>query len=339
VAWVCWLLAVVIPLTLTRNPLYLGLILLWLAVVTITVTLGMRAELVPVMLSPLRFGLVVVPVAMIFNALNVHIGDSVLFQLPRGLPLIGGPITLEALLYGALNGLVLTGLFTAFGLINRVLTVRDLLGLIPRAYYPLAVVAAIAITFAPVTLRQFQQIREAQAIRGLRLRSLRDWLPLFLPLLLSGLERALQLAEAMTARGFAGAAAHQIERRTQWLLLLGLLCTGGGLLLRLSGQARQPGLLLLWIGAGLLLCALWLAGRHQRRSRYRPAPFRPADWLVSLAALASALIFLLPLPSVDRASLFYYPYPTLTVPAFHLLLGMATWGVLPPAAVLLLTRK
>ena len=40
-------------------------------------------------------------------------------------------------------------------------------------------------------------------MRGNRMQGLRSWLPLFLPLLVGGIERSLQLAEAMTARGFA----------------------------------------------------------------------------------------------------------------------------------------
>jgi energy-coupling factor transport system permease protein len=39
-----------------------------------------------------------------FNALMIHAGDYVLFRLPEGWPLVGGAITLEAVLYGAASG-------------------------------------------------------------------------------------------------------------------------------------------------------------------------------------------------------------------------------------------
>jgi len=42
------------------------------------------------------------------------------------------------------------------------------------------------------------------------------------------------------------------------------------------------------------------------------------------------ILFLSPLPSTIRASLFYYPYPTLTWPSFAPLLGLATVGLLTP---------
>ena len=84
---------------------------------------------------------------------------------------------MEALVYGALNGATIAGLFAAFAVINRVVPVRSLIRVIPRAYYSVAVVASIAITYVPTTRRQFQQIREAQAIRGHRMRGVRSGCP------------------------------------------------------------------------------------------------------------------------------------------------------------------
>jgi energy-coupling factor transport system permease protein len=230
-AWLAWLGAVMTALSLTRNPFYLALILLWIALVT--AVSRPAADTAPIPISPLRFAMVVVTFSSLFNALTVHFGDAVLFSLPAWLPLIGGAITLEALVFGFLNGLVVTGLFAAFSLVNRVLPVRALVRLVPRAFHPVAVVASIAVTFTPAMLRHFQQIREAQAVRGHRMRGLRDWLPLVMPLLIGGLERALQLAETMTARGFAGGdrPAENIKVRLAMII---------GMLLLLGGPARTP---------------------------------------------------------------------------------------------------
>lgn len=336
VAWVCWLTAVVLVLSITRNPLYVGLVLLWVA--TVTVIMQMVRPLPPPFFSPLRFGLVVVLLAALFNGLNVHVGTTVLFVLPARIPLIGGPITLEAWVYGAVNGLVLSALFAAFTLVTRVLTVRELIGLLPRAYYPVAVVATIAFSFAPLTLRQLQTIREAQAVRGHRMRGVRDWLPLFLPLLLSGLERALQLAEAMTARGFADTAEQAHDGQTRLLLLLGLVGVVVSLWLRLVGQAGILSLAMLLGGCALVAGALWQVGRRTTRTRYRPMPFRLVDGAVVGSALLTALLFLAPWPGLDRLSLFFYPYPTLTWPTVALPLALATWGLLTPAFVSFLQR-
>ena len=105
-AWALWLMAVMILLSLNRNPCYIGLVLLWVAVVTGSASLGQ--PLAPPLLSLWRFGLVVIPTAALFNGLSVHVGATVLLTLPPTLPLIGGPVTLEAVAYGAVNGLAIT---------------------------------------------------------------------------------------------------------------------------------------------------------------------------------------------------------------------------------------
>src|SRR6185295_8219011 len=217
-------------------------------------------------ITPLRFALTVTACSAILNALSVRYGDTVLLRLPGWLPLLGGAVTLEALVFGALSGLTLAGLFVAFVVAQRSLPTSALVGLIPRAFYPLAVVAAIAITFVPTTLRQARQIREAQAIRGHRLLRLRDWLPLLLPLLVGGLERAFQLAEAMAARGFASASQPQHATVLRASMVTGLAALLGGWLLILSwGQARA-GQLLMLAGGGLLVGTLWLVGRRAPRT-------------------------------------------------------------------------
>lgn len=328
-AWVAWVGAVLVPLSVTRNPWYLLLILSWVAVVMHTVR--PVAGQAPLPVSPLRFGVVVVLLSASFNALTVHFGRTVLFRLPPLLPVVGGAITLEALTFGVLNGLVLAGIFAAFTTINRALPVRALLQLIPRAFYPVALVASIAVTFVPVTLRQFQQIREAQAIRGHHLRGVRDWLPLLMPLLVGGLERALQLAEAMTARGFAGTASPAHPLRTRLALVGGLILLLGGWLLRLAWGQAVWGAGFLLLGAGLIVGTLWWIGRQTPHTVYRPEVWTGPDWLISLGGALTALLFLAPWPGLDRASIFYYPYPTLTLPGFHWGLGLATLGLLSPA--------
>ena len=131
-AWMAWLAAILVALTVTRNPLYMGLVLLWIGVMT-----GVARRHTPPRpdmpsISPLRFGLIVVGPAALFNALTVHVGETVLFHLPAAIPLFGGPVTLEALVYGALNGMVIAGLFAAFAVINRVVPVRALVRIAPR---------------------------------------------------------------------------------------------------------------------------------------------------------------------------------------------------------------
>jgi energy-coupling factor transport system permease protein len=322
--------AIVTVTARTRNPWYLAMTLLW---VVVTEAVAQRQPLLgraAPLWSPLRFGLFVIPITAIFNALTVHVGVHELGRLPLDWPLLGGPVTLEALLYGALNGLALTTLFGAFAVANRMLPLRAIIHLIPRTYYPVAVVAAIALTFVPVTLQQWQQIREAQAIRGHHLRGVRSWLALWLPLLTGGMERALQLAEAMTARGFAGGAASH-NTAQQIALIGGLVSLLGGLLLYTVWGQTWLGLLVMLVGGVLVLGVLRAVGRQYPHTRYRPMQWQKRDWLVAGGAFITALAFLLPIPG--SITLYYTPYPTLTMPPLALTLGVALWGLLTPAAI------
>jgi energy-coupling factor transport system permease protein len=328
VVWLGWVCGVLVALTLTRNPLYLVLVLLCIAVVAATSRPVMGRP--PVPLSPLRFGFTVVVLTTVFNAVTVHFGGTVLFRLPRTLPLVGGIITLEAVVFGVLNGAVLSGLFAAFTVLNMSVSTRSLVGLVPQAFHPVAVVISIAVTFVPTTLQQFQQIREAQAVRGHRMRGFRDWLPLFVPLLVSGMERALQLAEAMTARGFGSAEDHSARDTTRPALALGLVALLAGWLLRLVWGQGAWGVTLMLVGTGLMGVALWLAGRRSPRTVYRSQRWSLLDGIVLLPAIALVAVFILPIPGLDRSSLDYYPYPQLSLPRFDPTIGVVILGLLGP---------
>jgi energy-coupling factor transport system permease protein len=326
----------------TRNPLYVLLIgLVVLLVRTALQRLPQHAAASPLPMSPVRLGLLIIPTSALFNALWTRAGDTVLFALPAQLPLIGGNITLEAVVFGALNGLVLATLVSIFSLLNLALSVRDLISLVPRAFHPLAVIVSIAITYVPFTLRQAQAIKEAQAVRGHTVRGVRDWLPLFMPLLTGGLERALALAEAMTARGFAAnSPTPPVALRPlvwQWLALAGLLLVCGGWLLRLLLRWPMLGLWLGLMGLALMLFSVWALGRSAPRSTHRLHRWSLADAVIIAAALA-ALAFLLfqPWPFAAHISLAYYPYPVLTWPQFHPWLGAAFMLLAAPAGVLLI---
>jgi energy-coupling factor transport system permease protein len=325
-AWLAWLSAALIVVSTTRNPLYLTLAIA--AFMATVHAIRRPGETYAAPLAPGRFALYVIPLAALINALLSRVGDTVLLAIPTTWPLIGGQITAEALVYGALNGLVLTALFTAFTVLNLAVPVRDLIRFIPRAFYPVAVVASIAVTFAPATLRQMQQIREAQAIRGHRMRRLRDWLPLFMPLLTGGLERALQLAEAMASRGFAGESVTHTGR-VQAVSVVGLLAIlSGGLLT--AWQQVFWGAVLLAAGSVAIVGALWLTGRSIPHTTYRRPSWGYREWLVTGGALVAVPTFLF----WGAATRIYNPYPALTWPAFDTLTGMALLGFLLPALVI-----
>jgi energy-coupling factor transport system permease protein len=330
VAWLAWLLAALVSLSATRNPLYLILTLLSTAIVYLSLSRDGGSPPTPV--SPLRFTLVVIALTTLFNTLTSHFGETILFTIPGEIPLLSGAITLEAAAYGATNGLVLSGFFAGFLVLNRALPVRALLRLVPRAFYPLAVVMTVSLTYIPATQRQFMQIREAQAVRGYRPSGLRSWLPLLMPLLVGGLERALALAEAMTARGFASNPEERRGNRQGVLILVGILLLPLGWILSLSrGDLSLPAALIILAGMGLLIYGLWSAGRLTQRTVYHQEQWRGKDWSVLLGAGIVLVAYLLPING--GGGLDYSPYPLLSLPPFEPLIGIMTMGLLAPALI------
>jgi energy-coupling factor transport system permease protein len=335
VRWFFWIATASVAALSMRNPFYLiilfGITLLLVDTLPRLGSIGENGEDARengLPLSPLRFALFAVPAGALFNGLTSHFGETVLVQLPTGIPYLGGPITAEAIIFGAINGLMLATLFSTFAVLNLAVPVRDLIGYIPRAFYPIAVVSAIAVTLVPGTVRQFRQVREAQAVRGHRMRGLHDWLPLFMPVLVGGLERALQMAEAMTARGFAATgrdAAGGTTSAPQLLSILGMvLVLAGGVLRLIPGWSGGSPFLLL-AGVGLVVAAIWRAGRDVRFTRYHRPRWTRAD----SAAVMGAAIALLPL-MLWTASRDYSPYPQLSWPVFDAKIGAALLGFALP---------
>jgi energy-coupling factor transport system permease protein len=257
----------------------------------------------------------------------MHAGQIVLFRLPAGWPLVGGPITLEAVIAGAISGLAMFTILVVFAAFNAVMDHYQLLRATPGFLFQAGVVVSIAITFVPQMVLSAREIRQAQRIRGHRFRGVRDLVPLVIPLLANGLERAIQLAETMEARGFSSAV-EPLSRRQALLsqsgMLAGLLGLLVGLsLLAFSPQASTAGWVLAGLGVIGLLVVLGLQGRRVHRTRYRRPRWQARDTAVVIASgfvLATMVVARLVVPE----TLYYSPYPpNPLLPPFQPLVGLA----------------
>jgi energy-coupling factor transport system permease protein len=332
-AWVGWLMATLVILSITRNPLYLVLVLLCIAFVWIT--LHQAGSDTPRPFPVWKLAAWIILLATIFNALTSHYGTTHLFTIPGNLPLISGNVTLESIVYGATNGLVLTGMLASFSVLNLALPVREMISLVPRAFYPLAVVASIAVTYLPITMRQIRQIREAQAIRGHQMRTLRDWLPLWMPLLVGGLEHAMQLAESMTARGFASSrpAEQGRELYPRVAMGLGLVLLAVGWIVQI-GIAGMGGLVLMLLGGCSVIVGLALLGHQSPRTAYHQQRWSWKDGLGLCMAACIVGVCIISIPGSGSETLFYEPYPALNMPAFSPWLGLAMLGLILPGIII-----
>lgn len=226
-AWLLWAGACTLTTATTRNPLYLALVLLCAAAAYRAARAGAAAGDSGARAvrwgGPLRLAASLTAVSTLFNALTVHAGDVVLARIAPDLPLvggaIGGPITANALAYGLLAALATGSLLAVFAAANAAVGFESLLRLLPAPLAGFGVTLVVAFGFLPATFAALQEVREAQAVRGLPPpRGARDLPPLLLPVLALGLERALSLAEAMAARGYGMPAqgGERTPRRTSY---------------------------------------------------------------------------------------------------------------------------
>ncbi len=344
-AWTLWLVAGVTAVLVTRNPLYLLIILLAAGFLyAVLLRRAARQQLDAADNLPLawrtilRLALFLWGFAILFNALTVHIGDHILFTLPASWPIIGGPITLEAIIYGVVNGLNFVNLILLFAIYNSVLGPHTILQMIPGFAYQTGVAISIAISFAPQTIIAWNEIREAQRLRGHKVKGLRDTLPLFVSLLGHGLDRAIQLAESMDARGFGGRILPTSPRQ-QWLIRLsaisGLLLLLAGLILKSYYRATPWAGITLLIGGALLMgFSLWRGSRRVQRTRYRRWLWRPRDIILMIGS-GFLLVSVLLLSWLNPDALFYYPYPPYDIlPTFNPFLGLLFALPILPALLL-----
>jgi energy-coupling factor transport system permease protein len=325
-AWAIWIVAAAIITIIARNPLYTIIIL-----IVSRIMVAAFASIEDDYHLPFwRIAIVILLISAGYNALFVHVGQTVLFTLPDW-PLIGGSITLEAVVDGARNGLILVTLLSIFFALNAIVPTGDLIKLSPAAFQDMSVAILITLTYVPETRRQLQRIREAQAIRGHEIHGLRDYRPLVIPLLVGGLERAMRLAETMVARGYGATRninPHPAERIALIVAMIGALI--GWLL---TFWRPFIGWLLLLVSVAIVGMLVWRRGRMTPRTHFKPSKWGfPEGLLVSTAVIALSIV-VLPWPFVDGSTLFYSPYPLLHFPSFGWVIGLALAAMVFPALI------
>ena len=332
-AWIIWTVAANVPPLVGRNP--------WPLAATLLATLGVwgawsvgaaGARWRPLLRLAFVFG----AVSVLFNVLTAHIGDRAIGALPEAWPVIGGVLTLNALIYGLLSAMAIFALVTVSATLGATLDWSATMRLLPERMAALAVAGSVAWSYLPRTAAALAEIREAQMARGYRPRGIRDAAPLVIPLLAGGLERSMITAEALEARAFGAPLAPELTPRPWQVasLLVGLVAALTGAFCLAVGQLAVAGGLLAVAAASLVVGLFTRRGDqpHLRRTRYRDPIWERPEWIVSGAALAVVTVEIAVL-FLDPAAFRYEPYPSLTPPAISLPLLVTLGLLLAPAAV------
>ena len=245
----------------------------------------------------LKLGLVVIVLRV---ALVIVFGDRSLpghtiFTLPH-VPLpswaegvsVGGPVTIESIVQAAVTGLQLAVVLVCFGAANSLASPYRLLRCLPAVLYEAGVAITVSLSFAPELVMAIGDIRDARRLRGRSVRGLSGIRGMAVPVLERALERSLQLASSMDARGYGRRVpvARGVRRWATGGTAAGLLLVLAGVYgVLVAGSLPGGGIPFVAVGAVLVGTGLAAGGRRTNRTRYRPDPWRSPEWLVSASGV------------------------------------------------------
>jgi len=289
-AWWLWAACMAGAASRTTNPILLvliGAVVLYVAAARRTDAPWSRSIVVF-----LRLGLVVILIRVVLvivfgNRLPGH----TLFTLPQ-VPLpswaagvsIGGPVTAEAVLAAVVQGLRLAVVLVCFGAANSLASPYRLLRCLPAVLYEAGVAITVSLSFAPELVMAITDVRAARRLRGRPTRGLAGLRGTAVPVLERALDRSLQLASSMDARGYGRRVpvARGARRTATAATACGLLLVVAGVYgVLVAGSLPGGGIPFVAVGAVLVGAGLAVGGRRTNRTRYRPDPWLLPEWLVS----------------------------------------------------------
>ncbi len=236
-ALAAWSLAGLVVALGTTNPYYRGLVAL------AGVALLLRQARPGARLRPLFLLLLgAVLGAALLNPLLSHVGDDVLFSLPAWIPVAGGSITAEAVVFGLVAGLGIGASALAVAPLSLAIESHELINALPGFLERTGTALSASLHLVPGVARSYTAIREGQLLRGWKPGGPAAWGEVLVPTLLTAIEDSVQLAEAMEARAY-GSGPRTSFTVSHWrvadvaLLLAAAAVAGGFLLARAVGAA------------------------------------------------------------------------------------------------------
>jgi energy-coupling factor transporter transmembrane protein EcfT len=274
---------------------------------------------------------------VVLTAATTHGGSDVLFTTPSfTLPevlggfAVGGTIETPVVVYAAAEGLVIVGIVAVFAAFNAVVSHYELVKTAPRAFHELGLVVVVALAFVPSIITAVHDVGEADRARtGGRVVRRGRLLRRLVPVLETGLERAITLSESLDSRGFAHRGPSARERSAGWFGALALLSLGGAFVALIASAGTIAALLGIAGVVGLAVAIMLVSGASNR-VRYRTRRITRSDW-ICIAVVSAAPVLIGVISLVGDSSL-RWPVDPLRWPAVHVLPVLALLALLAPCA-------
>src|SRR5581483_5328465 len=114
---------------------------------------------------------------------------------------LGGPVSVEATLSAATDGLRLATMLCCIGAANALANPKRALRLLPGALYELGMAVVVSVSVAPQLVESVQRVARARRLRAGRTGGLRALRGIAIPVMEDAMDRSLRLAAAMDSRG------------------------------------------------------------------------------------------------------------------------------------------
>jgi len=307
-AWWGW--AFGIAIATTRSP---GLVSTGLLIATLVIVVAACrgdspfARAFPAYLS---LGAMIVAIRVLFYILvGIKGGGGSVLPLPTiplpawagGIELLG-PISSSGLMSAVSAGLALAALLLCFGAAIALTDPQRTLRSLPASLHLLGTATVIAMTLAPQLVESWRRVRQAQNLRGQRMRRAHAVSATTSPVLQDALERSLKIAASMDSRGYArlrnqgggsGSGGSGGSGAVLGLMIAALVGAALGTYALMDGTSPQwLSIPLLVGGAAAAVLGSVIASRRIHATRYRSDPWGLRETLIVVSGIAVATLAL-----------------------------------------------
>ena len=178
------------------HPVCLGISLLSGFVYSVRLSGGRQIKISALYLVPM------VCLSALINAAFNHAGETIITYFPNG-----NPLTLQSVLYGLCQGVMLSGVIFHFSVYNEVMTSDKFLYLFGKIVPGLALVISMTLRFVPNFISHLKVVRNAQKClgrdgSGSLVKRAKHGLSVLSVMTTWALENAIETADSMKGRGY-----------------------------------------------------------------------------------------------------------------------------------------